>query len=626
MTAPMAQFGEGALLLLLLAAPAAAVVSLWLLRWRARQAGRLLGRGGGDVLTGASPSRAGWRFGLLALIVALLAVAIARPQFGERTRELEQEGIALVVALDVSLSMAAEDAGPNRLRAAQAELSSLLDRLSGDRVGLVIFAGEALTRFPLTRDLGTARDLINAMQPGERLVAPGSDVAAAIGQALVLLETTPADTRAILVVGDGESLSGDALAAAEAAAARGVHLFTAGVGSAAGATIPVRNRNTLQIVPKVDSATGDVVITRLDADALGALAAAGTGRFVRLDQPGSLAGLAGDLEALEASTFRVTTERSPIDRFQIPLAIALALLFLQPLIATRASRPPAPAPTSDEASDGASANAQPGRGRLRRRWLLGGLLPVIALLLAACSSASADRNAEANRAYDEQRFEEAADLYATALAQDPGNATLALNLGRALHQLGEFEAAIDATRRALNTPDDALAARAFYQLGNHQFDLPDLPGARSAFIESLLLDPTDVDAKINLEIVNTLLAAQSPVPLDDPGAGAGAGDDQGDGQGNGQADGDGESDGAPSAPSDTAPGRPAGRAPVAGDDDAPARSDAETGLNDAIDAFDRDNPTAAEALAILEALRTLQEAEAGGSGILPVEVAGEDDY
>ena len=614
---PLAQFGDGALLVFLLAAVAAGALSLWLLRWRAQQAARLLGHGGGRVLIDSAPGRSLAKLGLIAGVVLLLAIAIARPQIGERTRELEQQGVAMVVALDVSLSMAAEDAEPNRMQAAQAELWGLLERMSGDRVGVVIFAGEALVRFPLTRDLVTAAEIIDAMLPGERLLPPGTDIAAAIERSLGLLTGSEARTKVILLVGDGESLSGDALAAAAAAATSGVRIFTAGVGSEAGVTIPVRNRVTLATVPKIDARTGEPVITRLDAQALTTLAALGDGRFLRLDRPGALSDLAADLAALDASSFRVTTERRPVERLQIPLAIALGLLLMEPLIAARAA--------------GA-------RKRARRRLIFLGMLPIVAMVAAACGNPAAERNADGNEAYAEGRFADAAIAYTEALAEDPDDARLALNLGRALHALGDYDAASSATSRALRTTDDALAARAYFNLGNHRFQQADLIAARNAYIEALLLDPTDTDAKINLEVVNRLTAAATPAPA--PGSGDAAG---GDGEAaesaqGSQSEGGGASEGASGAgapgggsddetPTNTAPGRAAGRAPVPGEGSAPlaARETAEQ-LQAALDELDRDNPTAEQALAILDALRLRDQATGSGSGILGVEVSGVDDY
>ena len=329
---------------------------------------------------------------------------------------------------------------------------------------------------------------------------------------------------------------------------------------------------------------------------------------MRLDQPGALSDLAADFDALEASRFAVTTERRPRERFQIALALALALLLIEPLIAARAPRRASPV--------GARAPS-----RRRRRLLFAGLLVVAGSLAASCGDFAAERNADGTAAFDEGRFDDAATAYREALAAEPADARLALNLGRALHALAEYDAAIAATRRALAGDDDALAARAYYQLGVHHFEREDLVAARSAYIEALLLEPSDIDAKLNLEIVNTLLAALAPPPGDD--GEASDSDDSGEaGAGEG---GDGDGDGG--APVDTAPGRPAGRAPVPGaDDPGVGLSPAQEALRDAIREFDRNNPSPEAALAILDALRAIEEARRSTLGLLDVEVAGQDDY
>ena len=629
---PLAQFGDTALLVLLLAAAAAGAVAIGILRWRAKQVARLLGRGGGHVLIGAAPGRSLWKFGLISAVVLLLAIAIARPQIGERTRDLTQRGVALVVALDASLSMAAEDAIPNRMQAAQSELGGLLERMSGDRVGLVIFAGEARVRFPLTRDLETARALIDAVLPGERLLPPGTDVGAAIEQSLGLLRDSDARTKVILLVGDGESLSGDALAAASAAAGVGVRIFSAGVGSEAGATIPVLNSATRAIVPKIDAASGRPVTTRLDSQALITLARRGDGRFLRLDRPGALSYLAGDLNALEASRFQVSTTRRPIERFQIPLAVALALLLMEPLIAARA-------PATNAAGTPERRPRQ--RPRLRRRWLFAGLLPIVAIVAAACGNLAADRNTSGNRAYAEGRFADAATAYSEALAERPDDPRLALNLGRALHALGQYDAAVSATQRALaqSAADSALSARAYFNLGNHRVQQADLIAARSAYIEALLRDPADADAKINLEIVNAA-STPAPAPSPDPGSPSSSPSSSSDASGAAGRDaqaapgntagggGNGDAGDVDPAPSGTTPGGSAGRAPTPGTDDAQGVSarEAAAELETALDALNGDNPTTEQALAILDALRLRNQPGGPGSGLLGIDVAGTDDY
>ena len=171
-------FGNALLLILLAAAPLALGIGLWTLRWRARQAGRMVRLGGGEVVsTGNARVRLLWLMAL-SLAVVLLALAAARPLIGGRETEVQQSGVAVAVALDVSLSMGAVDADPNRLAVAQAETGRLFERLQGDRVGLVIFGGDAFVRFPLTRDTRSAREIVDALRPGEGFVPAGTDISA----------------------------------------------------------------------------------------------------------------------------------------------------------------------------------------------------------------------------------------------------------------------------------------------------------------------------------------------------------------------------------------------------------------------------------------------------------------
>ena len=311
----------------------------------------------------------------------------------------------MVVALDVSLSMAAQDTTPNRMLATQTELAALLDRMSGDRVGLVIYAGEALVRFPLTRDLKTARAIIDTMRPGERALRPGTDVAAAITQSLALLETTPARTRVILLVGDGESLSGDALAAARVAAAADVHIFTAGAGSEAGATIPVVNRNTGQTVDKIDARQ-----RRAHRHA------------ARQRRPGGARGPRRGRFVASISRARSATSR----RLRRAGGVALR--------GHDGAPPPRAIPDRAGAGAGAAAHRAADRGagpparvagRGARALALAatapvrGLLVVAGSLAAACGDFAAERNAAGTAAFDEGRFDDAATAYREALAASP---------------------------------------------------------------------------------------------------------------------------------------------------------------------------------------------------------------
>ena len=273
------------LVLFALAAAAALLLSAWSIRWRSRQAARFRGAGGGDVVVRRSLRRRWLKAALIAAALALLALAAARPQFGSTDVPIRQEGIAVALAVDVSLSMAAEDQAPSRLAVVREEVAGLLARLRGDRVGLVLFAGGAFPRFPLTRDAGAARQIVETLQPGMPPLPPGTDVAAAIEAALAILASSDAAAKVIVVIGDGEALQGDAIAAATAAAEAGVRVYAAGVGTTAGATIVVPDPLTRQPTLKIDAATGEPVITRANPALRLALARAGRGRFVLLDRP-----------------------------------------------------------------------------------------------------------------------------------------------------------------------------------------------------------------------------------------------------------------------------------------------------------------------------------------------------
>ena len=628
------QWDQPELLLLLLVLPPALALGIWTLRWRARQIARFRADGGGEVLLRHRPRRDAVQLVLIGVILALLAVAAAGPQLGSRDTEIRQQGVAVVVALDVSQSMAAEDQAPSRLAVAQRELDRLLERLQGDRVGLVIFAGDAFLRFPLTRDTVAARRIITALRPGEALVQPGSNLAAAINTAAATLNASEASTRIILLVSDGENLDGDVLRAARDAADAGLRLFSAGVGTEEGATIPIR---TLlgNFTPKIDAATDLPVITRLDARALEALARAGGGRFVRLTRAGALSEFAADFNALQASTFSIRVDSLPIERFQIAAGIAMAALLLAPLAAALAT-------------GGGAA-----RRRLPRRALrVAAAVSVVAaaaLAGAACASTAFSRNTDGNRLLTEGRPVEALDAYRDAQRADPDNVRISLNLGRTLHILGQYDRAIIESSRGVTAPEAALRARAWYHTGNHRLAQGDLVGARAAYVESLLNDPQDFDAKFNLELVLLQLAAVPPPeappaaepaapdvapggqgdtgggpsggeqaadqsqppaggdPATAPPSGTGAGDDSGAG-----AAGPRESDG-PATP--TVPGSDPGE-PRPSDPEA-----ARAALDAALENLDRENTTLEQALALLDALRQRQQRDSlliVGAGDTPV--------
>jgi Ca-activated chloride channel family protein len=320
-------FGEPLWLLALPALPAA-LAGLWL--WSGRRRARLLRAAFNtpllDHLTrSVSPARRRGRQLLTALGVAALALALARPQWGRNQIEIERTGVDLVIALDVSRSMLAADAGnARRLAAATGALRRLLDALGGDRAALLLFAGEAYVAAPLTRDHTALARALDSAGP-DAVSEQGSDLGKAIARARESFDRSAQGPRTLLVVSDGEQLQGNALEAARAAARDGVRVHTAGVGSAAGARLP---RNAWERNSFVRNAAGREVISRRDEAGLQRIAAAGGGRYARIEGPDSAALVDWFLETT-APLARGPEKRlvdEPREQFQWPLAFALGLL------------------------------------------------------------------------------------------------------------------------------------------------------------------------------------------------------------------------------------------------------------------------------------------------------------
>ncbi len=491
--------GFPAMLALLALLPAAGIGWWWL--WRARRLHRMaVGAQVAGVRRGIPASRT-----LLLLALALIAVAAARPMWDAGEQTLGLSDFSLVVALDVSESMAAEDVADglgepvSRFTASKSEIRRLIDGRRGDRVGLVIYAGDAFLRFPLTRDHEAALQVLEAMQPGEALVTPGSNIANGIELATTTIvraaeeDGTGAVNGAIAVVSDGEVHDGDAESAASAAQELGLQVFAVGVGAERGATIPLGQSKE----PKLNVATGTPIITRLDQAHMQRIASAGGGRYIELDQPGTMASMNADLAALDLVREVVVEETALAEQFQW---FAGAAAFL--LLASVAAR---------------VFGLTPGR-RLGLASI--GALAASMLVASGCGGPSVDQsNREGVILYEAGEYAEALDSWREAqrLAQrtDAGiDPRLHLNAGRALHQLGEFERAETETLTALRSDDASIRGLAWFHAGNHRWSNEDLLGARLAYIEALRESPSLLDAKINLEIVNGLLAT----PQDDAAA------------------------------------------------------------------------------------------------------------
>jgi Ca-activated chloride channel family protein len=565
--------------------------------FEARAARRADATYGGDETLRLGRAR-GWtraRRALVLLAVALAAVGAARPQWGATPSPVERQGIDVVIALDISRSMQATDVQPSRAGLAARGLSEMLRHLGGDRVGLVSFAGTAFARSPLTLDTDAVADLVSRAQREGALVGPGTDVGAAITTALRLLDVPDrAATRAIVLISDGEDLGAtlnDAITAAQRAQVR---VYTVAAGTEAGA-----------LVPAGEGARGPAaeVVSRADRASLARIADA-TGGSTR--DAASLAGLAVDLARLQQSALDAGQHVVPIERLHWPLLGAVALLLVATLIPEGARTAP----------HGTSRRESARRATRTARAAGVASTALLAAFILGCGGTPTWRKVdEGNAEFARGRFAQALGAYAQAKQSGGGDPAIDYNIGNTLHRLDRLDDAIAASKAAATaTKDGVLFARATYAAASSAFRRGNLPDARDGFVAVLQRDPTDEDARHNLEVVLRALARTAPPQQSgqqgqqpgQPGAQP-SGTPGASGQGGGQPQPNATPSGPPQggAPQPGASGQPGTGRPAPGT--AEAERAADEALRRAVAGLP-ENVSPEQALGILDAARAASEA------------------
>lgn len=287
--------------------------------------------------TSVSPWRRLAKVTILLFAIAFLFVALARPQWGRKMEHIERRGLDLVLLQDISLSMLAEDIKPNRLTRSRHEISAFLESLSGDRVGLVAFSGEAQVMVPLTLDYGTVQMMLKELTPG--WLMPGTNLEKAIRKGMDLYRNSGSAGQysVMILMSDGEELEAAAVNAAKEAAEMGIRIYTIGIGSREGVPIPVPSRNG-EVAYKKDM-QGNIVTTRLEDGTLQEIASV-TGGLYFYANPGEfqLQKVLTEIASLEKKEQTSDRMENYQDRYQIFLALAALLFLIEALVSERGRR------------------------------------------------------------------------------------------------------------------------------------------------------------------------------------------------------------------------------------------------------------------------------------------------
>ncbi|HSH05685.1 MAG TPA: VWA domain-containing protein [Anaerolineae bacterium] len=420
-----------------------------------------------------------WQRWLWLLGLGLMIVALARPQWGTEVQVVTQEGVQVMVALDVSASMLATDLKPSRLVRARQEIADLMARLEGDEVGLVLFSGASFIQFPLTSDYGTARAFLDAAEPGI-ISRPGTVIGEAIETAMSGFDEQRSGQKVIVIMTDGEDHETEPLAMAQAAAREGVVIYTIGFGSAAGAPVPEYDEGGALVGYKRTTA-GETVLSQLNERSLQEIAAAGNGRYFRATASGEeLDELVRLIDELETAQMESRFQTTKIERFQWFLGLGLVCLVWYQLIPERVRE----------------------KGRRRRPSNVIGLM-LMMVVLSGCGPTAAELIAQGNAAYEAGDYEAAGEFYRQAEMVAERAPEPVYNQANAAYRqaaYAEAEVALQGALAEAGLEDEQLTADTFFNLGNSYYQQEKWSLAIAAYQETLRLRSDDVAAKYNLEL------------------------------------------------------------------------------------------------------------------------------
>lgn len=287
------------------------------------------------LMPDASNARPLLKYFLLLLALTSIIIGVARPQFGSQLKNVKREGIEIMIALDVSNSMLAEDIEPNRLERSKRAISQLVDKLSDDKIGLIVFAGEAYTQLPITSDYVSAKLFLNSIST-QIVPTQGTAIGAAINLAAKSFSPQFVGNKVIIVITDGENHEDDALGAAASAAEQGIVVHTIGLGSPKGALIPDYSNG--QKGYKKDS-KGNTIVTKLDEQMLQSIAQAGKGMYIRANNTQmGLNALFNEVNKMQKTELESQVYADYDEKFQYFIGLGIFLILLDFIVLERKNK------------------------------------------------------------------------------------------------------------------------------------------------------------------------------------------------------------------------------------------------------------------------------------------------
>lgn len=414
-----------------------------------------------------------WKTILIITSAAALWFAGAGPQLGARLIEVRRRGVDVLIAVDCSKSMLAEDIKPNRLERAKLALSSLIKSLEGDRVGIIAFAGTAFLQCPLTLDYSAAKMFLDFLDTS-LIPRPGTAIGEAINLAIRSFSRKERKYKVLVLITDGEDHKSNPLDAAREASREGIKILTVGIGSSEGEPIPVRDGNNAITGYKKDR-SGTIIMSRLDETMLQKIALETGGKYFRATSGEiEVEGIMEEISRMEKKELRSRLYSQYENRYQFFLFIAIIFLLIELIL--------------------------PDRGKIFSLKNVCVLLPL--LLLVTHTEASVRKKVNSgNSLYNAERYQEALDAYRDAQIDDPESSVLHFNTGNSLYRANEYEEAYNEFQKSVDSKDIELQAEAYYNMGNALYRMGRLPESILHYRKSLELNEHDEDAKYNIEYV-----------------------------------------------------------------------------------------------------------------------------